>query len=55
MVLRELKAKINELPEDFDDYNVTCTLSDYEVESDVKDVVRILFMDDKTILFNIAR
>jgi hypothetical protein len=55
MTLKEFKNRINELPEDFNDYEITTTMSDYDVESKVIKVSNIIYMDTKTINIHIKR
>ena len=55
MTLKELKDRINTIPEDCNDYEITTTMSDYEVESTVVKVSPIIYMENKVINIYITR
>ena len=55
MTLKELKDRINAIPEDCNDYEITTTMSDYDVESKVVKVSPIIYMENKVINLHIKR
>ena len=55
MTLKELKDRINSIPEDYNDYEITTTMSDYDVESKVVKVSPIIYMENKAINIHIKR
>lgn len=55
MTLKELKDRINTIPEDCNDYEITTTISDYDVESKVVKVSPIIYIDNKVINIHIKR
>ncbi len=55
MTLKELKDRINTIPEDYNDYEITTTMSDYDVESIVVKVSPIIYVENKVINMHITR
>jgi hypothetical protein len=55
MTLKELKDRINAIPEDCNDYEITTTMSDYDVESKVVKVSPIIYMENKVINIHLKR
>jgi hypothetical protein len=55
MTLKELKDRSNAIPEDCNDYEMTTSMSDYDVESKVVKVSPIIYMEDKVINIHLKR
>ena len=55
MTLKELKDEINAIPADCNNYEITTSMSDYDVESEVVKVSPIIYMENKVINIHIKR
>lgn len=55
MTLKELKKTINIIPKHFDDYEITTSMSDYDVEMNVVNLAIVICMENKVINIHIKR
>lgn len=49
MTLKDIKVLINSIPEEFDYYQLTTSLSDYDVESTVVNLSPTIYMENAVI------
>lgn len=49
MTLKDIKVLINSIPEEFDYYQLTTSLSDYDVESTVVNLSPTIYMENSVI------
>lgn len=55
MKLAELVNKLAAIPDEYSDYEVSCELSDFELELPIKDVSRLIRVEEGNILITIKR